>query len=91
MCINYISQILSQILVDAAAGYGLPPSQSFLFLLWASRRLFCHIIIIIITIIIIIIIKGGQPPYFINPQKGMGKWRVENGCTYISKTTFMFL
>ena len=33
---------LSQILVDAAAGYGLPPSQSFLFLLWASRRLFCH-------------------------------------------------
>ena len=30
------------ILVDAAAGYGLPPSQSFYFSLWASRRLYCH-------------------------------------------------
>ena len=35
-------QLLLQILVDAAAGYGLPPSQSFYFLLWASRRLYCH-------------------------------------------------
>ena len=34
--------MLPQILVDAAAGYGLPPSQSFYFLLWASRRLYCH-------------------------------------------------
>ena len=34
--------LLLQILVDAAAGYGLPPSQSFYFLLWASRRLYCH-------------------------------------------------
>ena len=37
-----IVQLLLQILVDAAAGYGLPPSQSFYFLLWASRRLYCH-------------------------------------------------
>ena len=34
--------LLPQILVDAAAGYGLTPSQSFYFLLWASRRLYCH-------------------------------------------------
>ena len=39
---NVYIYIYKQILVDAAAGYGLPPSQSFLFLLWASRRLFCH-------------------------------------------------
>ena len=37
-----IVQLLLQILVDAAAGYDLPPSQSFYFLLWASRRLYCH-------------------------------------------------
>ena len=37
-----VVQLLLQILVDAAAGYDLPPSQSFYFLLWASRRLYCH-------------------------------------------------
>ena len=34
--------MLPQCLVKAAAGYGLPPSRSFCFLLWASRRLYCH-------------------------------------------------
>ena len=40
-CANYCV-IVTTILVHAAAGYGLPPSQSFRFLLWASRRLYCH-------------------------------------------------
>ena len=40
-CANYCV-VVPLILVDVAAGYGLPPSQSFYFLLWASRRLYCH-------------------------------------------------
>ena len=27
---------------NATAGYGFPPSQSYYFLLWGSRRLYCH-------------------------------------------------
>ena len=38
----FLRKLLCKLLVDAAAGYGLPPSQSFYFLLWASRRLYCH-------------------------------------------------
>ena len=36
--------LLLLILVDAVAGYSLPPSQSFYmyFLLWASRQLYCQ-------------------------------------------------
>ena len=38
---QFIVQLL-QILADAAAANGLLPSQSFHFLLWSSRRLYCH-------------------------------------------------
>ena len=40
--VQIIVWLLLQILVHAAAGYSLPPSQSFYFLVWLSRRLYCH-------------------------------------------------
>ena len=52
--------MLPQILVDAAAGYGLPPSQSFFifffFFFYSGHLDVCTAIIIIIIIIIIILL-----------------------------------
>ena len=42
-CSKEIEQNIKELAGDAAAGYGLPPSQIFFFvLLWASRHLHCH-------------------------------------------------
>ena len=62
---NYCVIVRLQILVDAVAGYGLLPSESFYFLLWASRRLYCHNNNKEIRSFILPfhILFGGEPPF----------------------------